>query len=468
LYYLFFLPILWMAVRGGIRGGTIGISALYFGVMLTLRVVPVDLHRLAALQLVLFIVSFTGLILGSLISERDRTEKSIQESEERVRLLLDSTGEAILGMDTEGRFLFCNPACLNLLGYARADDLFREGLHEMTHHSHADGSPYPKEECSILRALQAGQAIHLPDETLWRANGSSFPAEIWSRPMAREGQIVGAAITFVDISERKRVESELRAAKEAAESASRAKTQFLANMSHEIRTPMNGILGMTELALHSELTPDQREYLEMVKSSSNSLLELLNDILDFSKIETGKLDLDPIEFEFLQSLEASLKPLQFRAQQKGLKLNWRVKDGIPLILLGDPLRLRQVLTNLVGNAIKFTEKGQVSVEIEPESFGEKDIVLRFRIRDTGIGIPSEKHAAIFEAFTQVDGSTTRKYGGTGLGLTIIQQLVSLMGGTIRVESDPGFGSTFLFTARFGLPSFSRAEAAERNTAESVP
>src|SRR5580700_7477386 len=381
------------------------------------------------------------------VADRQRAQEALHESEGRIRLLLDSTAEAIFGIDREGKCTFCNPATLRLLGYEKVDALLGRLMHEVMHHSRADGTPYPIEECNIAITLRLGEGIHSDEEIFWRADGTKFPVEFWAYPIRKEDEAVGAVVTFLDITERKRAQAALLEAKEAAEAGSRAKSEFLANMSHEIRTPLNGVIGMTDLALETVLTAEQREYLDTVKVSADSLLTVINDILDFSKIEAGKVDLEMEDFNLRDSLEATLKTLALRADEKGLELLCEIAPNVPEIVRGDSNRLRQIVVNLVGNAIKFTDHGEVALHVQVDAEEGDDRILHFTVSDSGIGITPEKQKLIFQPFAQADNSTTRKYGGTGLGLTISKRLVGLMDGQIWVESEMARGAKFHFTVR---------------------
>ena len=388
--------------------------------------------------------------LAGEVAERKRTEDALRESSELVMLLLDATPEAIYGIDTQGDCTFCNPSCLRVLGYEDSKELLGKNVHSLIHYKKADGTPYPAKECHIYEAFRTGHGTHVDNEVLWRKDGTSFPAEYWSRPLHRREELIGTVVTFVDVTQRRQAEQTLRDAKEAAEGANRAKSTFLATMSHEIRTPMNGILGMTELVLDTELTPEQRDNLALVRLSAESLLTVINDILDFSKIEAGKLEIESIPFDLRESLGETMKALGFRAHQKGLELIYEVQPDVPEAVMGDPGRIRQIIVNLVGNSIKFTERGEILLSVTQESESPEAASLDFAVKDTGVGIPAEKQQRIFEAFSQADGSMARKYGGTGLGLTICTRLVDLMGGRIWVESLPGHGSTFHFTIRLTI------------------
>ena len=444
LFYLFFLPIIWMAVRRGLRGVTAGILALNFGIIVLLRIYPQDNQQIAVVQFLMLILSLTGLVLGAVISERDRSEHRLAEEEEHIRLLMESTAEAIYGVDLAGACTFCNPAFLRLMRYESRKAVLGKNIHNLVHHTLPNGQPYPPEECPLVYALLNGKRLHTPDELLWRGDGTSLAVEMWSYPVINEGELRGSVVTFLDVTERKRAEQALHQAKEDAEAANRAKSDFLANMSHEIRTPMNGILGMTDLALETELNPEQREYLGMVKSSGESLLTLLNDILDLSKIEAGKFELDSSDFSIENCIEEALQPLAISAQQKGIELVWDIAADVPNIVCGDPTRLRQVLINLTGNALKFTSEGEVAIHVKCDSPRDENFLIHFTVSDTGIGISQENQKKIFSAFSQADMSTTRRFGGTGLGLSISERLVKLMAGRIWVESAEGKGSRFHF------------------------
>jgi two-component system sensor histidine kinase/response regulator len=503
--------------------------------------------------------------------------EQVKTTEERTRLILESSAEGIFGTDTNGRITFVNAAACRMLGFT-AEDLIGQPSHATFHHHHADGREYPMEECPMFAAYKHGRASRIDNEFLWRKGGSGMPVEYGATPIMKGGVIVGSVVSFTDITERKRAEQELafrftfqrallesipypmfvkdaqgrfvgcnkayqrefktsaeflngktvleldylpeadrrkfhdedmtvigeagrrsyelpiqyadgqthialysvdgfklsdgtpggligllvditdqkrvaeelRIAKAKAEEATQMKSMFLANMSHEIRTPMNAIIGLSHLALKTPLNAKQRDYVSKVHNAGTSLLAIINDILDFSKIEAGKLDLESTDFKLDEVISSVTTLTAQKAHEKGLEFLAHIAPGIPEVLLGDPLRLGQILTNFVNNAVKFTEKGEIRLEIEQvERTGEK-VQLKFSVRDTGLGMTKEQAAKLFQPFTQADMSTTRKHGGTGLGLTICRRLVELMGGRIWLESAPGAGSTFYFTVWLGV------------------
>jgi len=395
------------------------------------------------------------------VTRRKLAEDALRASEARYRQLFERNLAGVFRSTVDGRLLDCNEAFARTLGYASRQEV----LAQTTFDLYLDPQDH---ELAIARLTQEKFLTNCEFQ-LRRQDGTSVWALVNETLLEDEDEGGLVEGTIIDITVRKRAEAELQEAKEAAEAANRAKSEFLANMSHEIRTPMNGVIGLTELVLDTDLTSEQREYLGMVKSSADSLLTIINDILDFSKIEAGKLDLDPIEFHLRESLNDSLKLLALRAHQKGLEIVSQAQPEVPDVVIGDPGRLRQILINLVGNAIKFTARGQVEVRVEVDGREQDRIWLHFLVADTGMGIAPEKQQLIFEAFAQADGSMSRRFGGTGLGLAISSRLVQMMGGRMWVESEVGKGSTFHFTACFAVPRFRTAPVpAQPQCLENLP
>ncbi len=390
------------------------------------------------------------------ITELKRVEEVLRESEAWFRFLANAMPPIVWTARPDGSAEWVNQRCEEYTGIPVAE-MLDQGWFASMHPDDRDG---------VVKRWLADVAKGVGHDMEYRLRGTDGRYR-WFKgrglPVRDEsGHVVKWLGTITDIDDQKRAEEAERRAKEAAEAASRAKSEFLANVSHEIRTPMNAILGMTELAIDTPRSDEQRQYLTIVKSSADALLNVINDLLDYSKIEAGKLELDPAEFSLRQVLGETLRTLALRAHRQGLELICQIQPDVPDALIGDPGRLRQILLNLVGNAIKFTEEGEVVVRLEAAPSGVTEVpdspedepgpwqVLRLTVSDTGIGIPLDKQQKIFHAFEQVDNSTTRRYGGTGLGLAIATRLVALMHGEIGVESEPGRGSTFHFTARFGL------------------
>jgi PAS domain S-box-containing protein len=382
------------------------------------------------------------------ITEQKRAAEALRTSEMKYRTLYDSTRDAIMLLTPEEGFFSGNPAAIELFGCPDEQQFTSCTPADLSPEQQPDGVPSTVKAQQMM-AIAMEKGSHMFEWTHQRVDGSEFYATVLLTRMEIEGRPVLQA-TVRDVTEEKRAAEALRAAKEAAETANRAKSAFLANMSHEIRTPMNVIIGMTELVLDTPLSAEQREYLLALQESSESLLSLINDILDFSKIEAGKLDLDSAVFDLHESLGDTTKWLGMRAHGKGLELACRIRPDVPVCVVGDQARLRQVVVNLLGNAIKFTDQGEVVLEVRRQSASDGQVVLQFAVTDTGIGISREKLEEIFDAFEQADNTTTRRFGGTGLGLAISSRLVEMMGGRIWAESELGQGSTFHFTARFDL------------------
>ena len=373
------------------------------------------------------------------ITDRKRMETQLSDQLHLVEELIEAIPLPVYMKDAEGRYMRLNRA-FELFFAVPRDHIIGKTLHDLLNQEDARLHAEKDAELYAHAGMQTYEAVvHSRDgmqhDTIYRKAALT----------RRDGSVYGLLGTIIDITERKAVEAEVMRAKEAAEAGSRAKSDFLANMSHEIRTPMNGIIGMTDLALDTTLTEEQREFLSIVKSSAESLLTIINDILDFSKIEAGKLMVEHISFDLPRLLSQTLKTLALRAHEKNIELVCDISPDLPRHVIGDPSRIRQVLINLVGNAIKFTERGEITLIAELDTRTRGGLTAHFAVRDTGIGIPQDKQQVIFDAFSQEDTSTTRRYGGTGLGLSISRRLVELMGGRMWLDSQLGKGSTFHFS-----------------------
>lgn len=378
-------------------------------------------------------------------AERQRVEDELRQAEAKYRSIFENAVEGIFQTTPDGRYLSVNPALARIYGYDTPEALI-SNLTDIRGQLYVDTS----RRDTFARLLQEHNTVSGFESQVFRRDGHV----IWITETARAVRDAAGTLLYYegmveDITTRKQAEETLQQAKAAAEAAARAKSEFLANMSHELRTPMNGIIGMTELALDTELTPEQHDYLSIVKDCADSLLEILNDILDFSKIEAGKWEPESLVFRLRDELDMALKTLAIRAHHKQLELTYEIAEAVPDTLCGDPRQLRQIIVNLIGNAIKFTEQGEVVMRVDIAQTTPPEIMLHFRVTDTGIGIAPDKQRLIFSPFTQADNSMTRRFGGTGLGLAISARLVAMMHGRLWVESTPGQGSTFHFTACFG-------------------
>lgn len=421
-------------------------------------------------------------VIKDKVSKVEAAEKELRETRDTMQLMMNALTEGIYMVNLRGEATYANKAALRMIGY-EIEEILGKSQHDLVHYARADGSHYPKEECPIYAVLKTGVACYHENEVFWRKDGSTFPVGYAAAPiMDSNGVIQGAVVSFQDITERKKTEARLRefnaqmafkslelaAAKETAIEATRLKSEFLANMSHEIRTPMNGVIGVTTLLLECELKPREKQYARTILNSAESLMQIINDILDFSKIEAGKIELERISFDMQQLCGEVHDMMNIKAREKGIDLFLRFASHAPRRVVGDPGRVRQVLFNLINNAIKFTDKGHVTVSVRATAYAAGPVQFEFEVEDTGIGIPDDKTNYIFNKFTQADQSTARKFGGTGLGLSICRELTHMMGGDIGVRSQLGKGSTFWFRIQLQEDPMSSIDSAPAENATSQP
>lgn len=381
----------------------------------------------------------------------ERRTAELMETEAQASHILASSADGLYGIDAMGVITFANPAACAMLGY-RAEQLVGQLAHPLFHHSRADGSPYPAADCPSYGALRLGDKVRVDDEVYWHADGHAIPVMYATHPMFRHGEIVGAVTSFVDLSLQRAAAEARETALVAAENLARVRREFLANMSHEIRTPLNGVLGFAEIGYRNCQDSDKaRAAFLKIQSSGKRLLGVINDILDFSKIEAGKLKIEQTGVVIRELVDNAVELVRDRAEAKGLKLRLELADDLPPVCLGDPLRMGQILLNILSNAVKFTEAGSVTLSVV-----WRDDSLVFRVVDTGIGMDGGQLAALFNPFQQGDASATRRFGGSGLGLAISRRILDLMGGDIRVDSQPGVGTV----VEFELPCVVRGAAGQ--------
>ena len=405
----------------------------------------VDRRSVSTAPTIWFALSLLAVLGLTIVARGERRRRRVAEG--RYRGLFDNAVEGMFLTTPDGRYIDVNPTLARLYGFTSRDQLIAY-FSDIANELYVD----PSRRDDFVAAMERDGVVAGFESEIRRADGT----HIWISENARavrdgDGSIVRFEGTVVDVTARREQEAALLRAKESAEAAARLKSEFLATMSHELRTPMNGVLGMTSLLLETPLTGDQRELASTVYSSADSLLEILNDILDLSKIEAGRLELEAIDFDPRQLVESVVELLAEPAQRKGLDLVYAVDAAVPQLVRGDPGRVRQVLMNLAGNAVKFTERGEIVIRVGLASRDAESATLRFAVSDTGIGLDPAYRRSLFEPFTQADASMSRRYGGTGLGLTICRRITELLCGDIGVDSQPAQGSTFWFTARLAQP-----------------
>ncbi|QDT02046.1 Autoinducer 2 sensor kinase/phosphatase LuxQ [Rubripirellula lacrimiformis] len=398
------------------------------------------------------------------VTERNASAELAKSNEQTIRLLLDSTAEGIFGLGADGACIFCNESAARMLGYESGDELVEQEMHSVTQPRTADGCEFPISASRILAALREGRADNVRDEVFCRCDGSVFPVEYWCHPIKQDDEVIGAVVTFVDIAERLEVEQELREAKEIADAANQAKSRFLANMSHELRTPLSAILGFTQIIREEPTDESLQENLATIQRNGDYLLRLLGDVLDLSRIESDKFQTSNSTVSLGHILGDVHATMQMRTVEYDNQLDFDLKNPLPTTVTTDAARLRQIMINLIANALKFAPKGRVNVLVDSEDVDGK-VWLVVSVQDTGIGISQQKINTLFEPFVQADRSISNRFGGTGLGLSITKRLVSALGGSIGVESEQGKGSTFTFRVPID-PIGTRGTVSVQSSAES--